>query len=124
MGFYGNPESCRRMEGYNLLRQLNGVIGISWLCARDFNDVLSLDELDGLQPRPNWQMRNFRDVVDACGFVDLGWHVHKYTWVNNHDSFIQGGAAGQGFHYKIMDGEISFCQCNTCCSTRVRSHAY
>lgn len=34
------------------------------------------------QPRPKWQMRNFREVVDECGFQDLGWSGTAYTWDN------------------------------------------
>lgn len=38
----------------------------------DFNEVLTLDELDGLQSPPNWQLSNFRVIVYECEFVDLG----------------------------------------------------
>lgn len=52
----------------------------------DFNEVLSNDEIEGDSSRPNWQTRNFRNVVNGCGFVDLGWQGYKYIWVNNHDN--------------------------------------
>lgn len=48
--------------------------------------MLSLDELEGLNPRPNWQIRNFPNVVDECRFTHLGWNGHKFMCTNNHDN--------------------------------------
>ncbi|KAM7513296.1 hypothetical protein LguiB_012171 [Lonicera macranthoides] len=64
-----------------------------WLCLGNFNEVLSLDELVGLNPHPNWQLRNFRNLVDECGFTDLGWTGHKYKWGNNHSNMESYGEA-------------------------------
>lgn len=59
----------------------------------DFNEVLSLEELNGLQPRPNWQIRNFIMVVDNCALANLGWHGYTFTWSNNHDNSATYGEA-------------------------------
>lgn len=54
-----------------------------WVCMSDFNEVLSLNELDDLRPRPNWQLRNFRNMVDEYAFIDLRCQGYRFTWANN-----------------------------------------
>jgi len=34
--------------------------------------------------RPSKQMEDFRDVLDECGFQDLGFNGNKFTWCNGH----------------------------------------
>lgn len=53
-----------------------------WLCAGDFNEILSAGEQFGGHNREEWQMEGFRDVVDECGFEDLGYSGLPYTWDN------------------------------------------
>ena len=33
--------------------------------------------------RREWQMREFRGVIDFCGFRDLGYVGSPFTWCNN-----------------------------------------
>ncbi|XP_075640583.1 uncharacterized protein LOC142612368 [Castanea sativa] len=79
-GIYGELETHRRMEAWNKLRRLNNRPSIPWLCARDFNEISRQDEkLEGAL-RSHTQMQNFRDVIDECGFIDLGFEGPKFTW--------------------------------------------
>ena len=41
-----------------------------WLCVGDFNEICH-EKLGG-RLRPLRQMKEFRDVLDECGFRDLG----------------------------------------------------
>ena len=43
-GFYGQSLTHRRHESWTLLRQLYEQTNLPWICAGDFNEILSLDE--------------------------------------------------------------------------------
>ena len=52
--------------------------------AGDFNEILFLHEkLEGA-PRNETAMREFREVVDECGFMDLGYVGKKFTLRGKH----------------------------------------
>ena len=78
-GFYGEPETQRRHESWNLLRRLHRKFQIPWLCAGDFNELLRSDEKMGGNRRSHNQMQLFREAVDACSFLDLGFSGPKFT---------------------------------------------
>jgi len=52
MGFYGKPLTQRRMESWNLLRNLHGRFSVPWLCAGDFNEITKSHEKNGGRLRP------------------------------------------------------------------------
>ena len=79
-GFYGEPDTHRRIESWDLLQNLNQKFNIPWLCAGDFNELIKGDEKLGGNRRGHGQMQLFRDAVDACGFMDLGYLGTKFTW--------------------------------------------
>ncbi|KAL4597773.1 hypothetical protein ACB092_11G013300 [Castanea dentata] len=79
-GFYGEPVCHKRFESWNKLRQLQKKFNLPWLCARDFNEILGNSEKLGGSNRSQAQMQLFRDVVDECGFIDLGYSGHRFTW--------------------------------------------
>ena len=49
----------------------------------DFNELLSMNEKLGSPVRSSRQMQDFRDAIDECGFVDLGYQGSPFTWCNN-----------------------------------------
>ena len=79
-GFYGEPETARRSEAWEKLRNLSSRKERAWLCCGDFNEITRQDEKLGGVPRPHNQMQLFREVIDECGFLDLGFEGQKYTW--------------------------------------------
>ena len=79
-GFYGEPVTHLRHEAWSKLRQLNSCFNLPWLCARDFNEILRRNEKHGGSMRSQSQMQLFRDVVDECGFLDLGFVGPQLTW--------------------------------------------
>ena len=79
-GFYGYPETHKHSESWNVLRALNHFFPLRWLCVGDFNEIVKPHEKLGGRARPENRMRDFRDVLDECSFVDLGYVGQKYTW--------------------------------------------
>ena len=71
---------ARRNEAWDKLRSLNSRPERPWLCCGDFNDIIIQDERLGGATRSHNQMQQFRDVIDECGFMDLGFEGPKYTW--------------------------------------------
>ena len=79
-GFYGEPAIARRHEAWAKLRTLNDKPHIPWLCAGDFNEITRQEEKVEGAIRAHSQMQAFRDVIDECGFMDLGFIRPNFTW--------------------------------------------
>jgi exonuclease III len=82
-GFYRAPETHKREESWNLLQRLNAQMKVPWCCMGDFNELVRIEEKQGRHNRSDRQMQLFRDALDDCGFVDLGFTGPKFTWSNN-----------------------------------------
>ena len=79
-GFYGDQVTHKRFESWNVLHQLNKRFCLPWLCAGDFNEIVqSSEKLRGSNRSQN-QMQLFKDAIDKCGFIDLGFEDSPYTW--------------------------------------------
>ena len=83
-GFYGFPETRNHMESWNKIRWLHQKSSLPWICAGNFNEILKSHEKVGGKPRPNGQMQEFRDVLDECGFIVMGYLGTKFTWYKNY----------------------------------------
>jgi hypothetical protein len=84
-GFYGEPRRAMRKNSWYLLRFLRAQLGVPWLCVGDFNEVLEANEHFGINGREQWQMDGFQEVVQDCGFMDLGFSGVPYTWDNRQE---------------------------------------
>ena len=82
-GFYGSPTVEGKSAAWGILRTLHTHHNLPWLCVGDFNELLSSNEKWGKRPRPEHQMSQFRQAVDDCGFMDLGFVGPAFTWCNN-----------------------------------------
>jgi exonuclease III len=82
-GFYGAPETRNREESWTLLRRLNSQYTLPWCYLGDFNELVRIEEKQGKHSRSDRQMQLFLDVLDDCGFVDLGFTGPPFTWTNN-----------------------------------------
>jgi endonuclease/exonuclease/phosphatase family metal-dependent hydrolase len=71
-----------RKESWYLLRFLHAQSMVPWLCAGDFNKVLTEEEHFGVNDREVWQMEAFQDMAVDCGFTDLGFRGLPFTWDN------------------------------------------
>ena len=79
-GFYGEPDTSRRSEGWNMLRILSSKPKLPWCCFGDFNELLMVEEKKGGVPRSHHLMQMFREALDQCDFVDLGFSGPAFTW--------------------------------------------
>ena len=52
------------------------------MCFGDFNEIVSMEEKKGGVVSSQRQMENFRSAIHQCGFRDLGYCGHDYTWCN------------------------------------------
>ena len=43
-------------------------------------------KIGGGRPRPYGQMQKFREVIDECSLLDLGFNGKKFTWFKNYPS--------------------------------------
>lgn len=66
--------------------------------AGDFNEILFSHEKLGGAPRNETTIREFREVVDECGFTDLGYVGKKFTW---------RGKRGDGMVLKRLDRALA-----------------
>ena len=63
-----------------MLRMLSSKPKLSWCCFGDFNELLEVQDKKCGASRTHNLMENFRDVLDFCGFVDLGYSGQDFTW--------------------------------------------
>ena len=89
-GFYGEPNAQKRHESQDLLRQLNSQNSLPWLCLGDFNEILREEEKKGGNNRGHAQMQLFRDVIDECGFIDMGFKGYLFFFVFQKQGFYMG----------------------------------
>jgi hypothetical protein len=63
-----------------MLKFIKSYSDLPWVCIGDFNEVLHRSELNGVQERSNAQMASFREMVDVCGLLDLGFKGRSWTF--------------------------------------------
>jgi hypothetical protein len=88
-GFYGSPTVAGKSVAWDLLRVLRGHHNLPWICGGDFNELLQGEEKWGRVARPESQMKEFRKVIDECGFVDLGFVGSPFTWWNKQNGIAR-----------------------------------
>ena len=79
---YGEPKAELRHIFWNRLRFLKAQWNGPWICMGDFNEVIYNDEHLGTCTRGEAQMCQFRECLEDCQLVDLGFSGPKYTWNN------------------------------------------
>ena len=87
-GFYGEPNTSYREEAWSMLRMLGSKPHLPWCCMGDFNEILQTEEKRGGGTRPHVQMQAFREVLDFCGFIDLGFTGPKFTWHSRRHGYL------------------------------------
>ena len=80
-GFYGNPETSRRVESWQLLHSLSTVSPLPWVVIGDFNEIRLDSEKEGGVPRPKQQMARFNSVINSCGLQEVDFIGPKFTWL-------------------------------------------
>jgi exonuclease III len=81
-GFYGQPNHHRRRESWALLDQLRSLDSKPWCCVGDFNEVLFPSKHKGFHDRSENHMLAFKEVVERCGLIDIGYQGVDFMWDN------------------------------------------
>ena len=79
-GFYGESNTNYREEAWSMFRMLRSKPHLPWCCMGDFNEILRMQEKRGGRIKVHDQMQAFRDVLDECGFVNLGFIGPEFIW--------------------------------------------
>ena len=79
---YASPRLYERKILWANLTQVAQLHNLPWLMMGDFNEILSgEDKFGGRQINLNKALE-FKNCIDACNFIDLGFLGPKYTWSN------------------------------------------
>ena len=81
IGFYGNLETSRRVESWQLLTSLSGALLLPWLIIGDFNEIRRNSENEGGASQPKQQMAHFNNVINSCGLIEVDFIGPKFTWI-------------------------------------------
>jgi hypothetical protein len=71
-GMYGDPSPSKRVNSWALMGRLSEVDSLPWVCGGDFNEVLCMNEKLGGSEKSISGMIRFRQAVDKCDLIDLG----------------------------------------------------
>jgi len=72
IGFYGETDTQKRHELWAHLHSLKNRGNAPWLYAGDSNEITRQSEKCGGRVGPHSQMHPFWDILDECGFMDMG----------------------------------------------------
>ena len=88
---YASPRLEERKLLWKNLSSVALLHRLPWLMMGDFNELLSCNDKLGGNPLNPRRVQMFKDCLDSCGMVDLGFHGPKFTWVNKREvgHFIQ-----------------------------------
>ncbi|KAH1129371.1 hypothetical protein J1N35_000749 [Gossypium stocksii] len=75
-----NGVEQNRAKSWELLRQLGQDQRSPWDVVRDFNEIMHSFEKKGGRLRLERQMSNFREVLEDCRLIDLGFVGRWFTW--------------------------------------------
>ena len=81
-GFYGHPDARKRYVSWELLISLKNQCMMPWIVFGDFNEITHPDEKLGWLEQDANQMRSFRECLNVCGLIDLGFVGQRFTWCN------------------------------------------
>ena len=75
-------------QTWDRLRSIASLSPLPWLCIGDFNEVLRHDEYSGVGQQSNAQIQGFRDMVDDCMLMDIGYTGLFWTF----EKRVRGGS--------------------------------
>ncbi|KAA3479296.1 reverse transcriptase [Gossypium australe] len=78
--FYGSPYLKDKNIAWDVLRRLSYENPHPWLEAGDFNEILFGFEKKGGGTRDQGRMDAFRDILEECQLMDIGYSGTWFTW--------------------------------------------
>ncbi|KAL2928044.1 putative membrane protein YozB [Bienertia sinuspersici] len=83
-GLYGHPEEEKnKHKTGNLFKNLKEEDNTPWLVGGDFNLLLMSNEKKGGKGFKIQEANIFRDAMEKCVFLNMGFTGHDYIWSNN-----------------------------------------
>ena len=79
---YALPNFNKRKLFWDYLKNLASSISLLWALLGDFNNMLLDDEKLGGLLVNRTRISAFRNCIDKCGLMDLGFHSPHFTWTN------------------------------------------
>ena len=80
---YGNPRFAERHLLWDNLKIVVGLHSMPWVIAGDFNEVLMGEDKFGGKPVSLGKALLFKECLDTCKMVDIGFSGPRYTWSNH-----------------------------------------
>ncbi|XP_074282427.1 uncharacterized protein LOC141606944 [Silene latifolia] len=80
VGIYGWPDAESKHLTWRMIRSLRRSSTIPIILFGDFNEIISLNEKEGGKDRREAQMDAFREALDDCALLDLGYRGSIFTW--------------------------------------------
>ncbi|EMS67317.1 Potassium channel AKT1 [Triticum urartu] len=77
---YGEAQTHLRHQTWDVLKNISTLSDLPWRCIGDFNEVLRLEEHEGVWRRSNAQMQAFREAMDICGLLDICYRGRFWTF--------------------------------------------
>jgi hypothetical protein len=99
---YEDAQTGERYKTWDKLKDICGDGSIPWLCLGDFHEVLRNYKHEGVGHRTLSQIQGFRDAVDVCNLIDLGYKGHFWTW----EKKVTGGS----YTRVILDRALGFAE--------------
>lgn len=72
----------KKHHTWTLLERLTCIFSYPWCCFSDFNEVLNLQWKSWGNDRNINMVAKFREVVQACNLVNMGYKGYLFTWLN------------------------------------------
>ena len=82
---YASPRSAERYILWENLIKVAGLHNKPWVIAGDFNEPLLGEDKFGGRPVNISRSLLFKDCLDKCNMVDLGFSRPRYTWTNRRE---------------------------------------
>lgn len=88
---YGTPHNNEKVSfWYSMLHRFSSR-NSPWLCLRDFNEILTVNEKWGGAPPLQWRMNLFQNVLSQTELRDLHFQGPMFTWfsMRQHQIYIK-----------------------------------
>ncbi|XP_074305507.1 uncharacterized protein LOC141640720 [Silene latifolia] len=81
-GIYGWSNNEEKWRTWQLMRDIKPLSTLPWLMIGDYNQILFEHEKKGGPPREQRLMDEFREAMNDCELLDIGFSGNNYTWWN------------------------------------------
>ncbi|KAK4482042.1 hypothetical protein RD792_012965 [Penstemon davidsonii] len=88
-GVYARPNPAVRESLWKNLEDLSTAVRLPWMLTGDFNQVISSNEKKGGCLPSLGRCLRFKEMIDNCGLIDLGFRGPKFTWWNSREGMAR-----------------------------------